>query len=362
MTPAISIIIPVCDEDQHLRKCLDSIANQTMHDLEILCVNYSSSGNKLGIVSEFAASDSRFLELTSETHCVGAARNTGLSASRGRYTLILSPSDWLEPAACDVLYKKAESSGADLIQFLYGSLNPKDAPSELILLKECETSEEKLEMRNVPLRAEIYLYRTEFLSSRNIRFPEDAPFSDPPFVYSARFQANKIVICPQRLYTFRNGILPQKPAEVLALPQLWTQVIGYLRLAGADNAILNPLFLRKLKETYKIWETNPSLRSKLVQKIRLYLAPEEINWIVRPGFLPQRTRYFFLSLTATGIKRLKLAFKHRKLLIKDSFIRWAFRHSSLNDEHNELRSEMIEVIQDRFARIRERDTSGEESV
>ena len=73
----VSIIVPVYNVEKFLPRCLDSLVNQTLEDIEIICVNDGSSDNSLNILNEYAQKDSRIKVITQENKKKGAARNNG---------------------------------------------------------------------------------------------------------------------------------------------------------------------------------------------------------------------------------------------------------------------------------------------
>ena len=76
--PKISLIIPVYNVEKYLRKCLDSVVNQTMRDIEIICINDGSTDGSLDILKEYAEKDDRIIIINQTNGFVGSARNNGL--------------------------------------------------------------------------------------------------------------------------------------------------------------------------------------------------------------------------------------------------------------------------------------------
>ena len=74
-TPKISIVIPVYNVEKYLRQCLDSVVNQTLREIQIICVNDGSSDGSLAILREYEARDSRFMVTDQPNRGQSAARN-----------------------------------------------------------------------------------------------------------------------------------------------------------------------------------------------------------------------------------------------------------------------------------------------
>ena len=118
MQPKISIIIPVYNVEKYLRQCLDSVVNQTLQDIQIICVNDGSTDGSLAILQEYADKDSR-IEIIDKPNGgnPGGARNAGIPRVRGKYMYFLDSDDWIDPTLCEKTYYRLESTGADLVLF-----------------------------------------------------------------------------------------------------------------------------------------------------------------------------------------------------------------------------------------------------
>ena len=95
-TPKVSVIIPVYNVEDYLRQCLDSVINQTLKDIEIICVDDGSTDNSLQIFREYEQKDSRVKVLTQKNQYAGVARNTGMNIARGHYYVFLDSDDFLK--------------------------------------------------------------------------------------------------------------------------------------------------------------------------------------------------------------------------------------------------------------------------
>ena len=100
----ISIIVPVYNTEPYLEQCLDSIINQTLEDIEIICVNDGSTDNSLSVLEEYASKDNRIKIINQENEGPGFARNNGLKSVNGEYVLFVDSDDWIELNTCEALY------------------------------------------------------------------------------------------------------------------------------------------------------------------------------------------------------------------------------------------------------------------
>lgn len=100
----VSIIIPVYNTEKYIRKCLESAINQTLTDIEIICINDGSTDNSLNILYEYAAKDSRIRVFTKANEGVAKARNLGLRHARGEYVGFIDSDDFVDEKYFEELY------------------------------------------------------------------------------------------------------------------------------------------------------------------------------------------------------------------------------------------------------------------
>ncbi|MDO5139064.1 MAG: glycosyltransferase family 2 protein, partial [Oscillospiraceae bacterium] len=87
--PKVSVIIPVYNAEEYLRECLDSVVNQTLRDIEIICVDDGSTDGSLSVLREYEKGDPRVRVFTQPNINAGAARNKGLYNATGEYLSFL---------------------------------------------------------------------------------------------------------------------------------------------------------------------------------------------------------------------------------------------------------------------------------
>lgn len=113
--PKVSVIIPVYNTEKYLRECLDSVVNQTLQDIEIICVDDESTDRSLEILREYQAKDKRITVLKQEKSNAGAARNLGLSIATGEYLSFLDSDDYYDLAMLEHMYACAKNRNADIV-------------------------------------------------------------------------------------------------------------------------------------------------------------------------------------------------------------------------------------------------------
>ncbi len=115
MNPKLSIIVPVYNVENYLRKCLDSILGQTLKEIEIICVNDGSTDTSPTILQEYQGKDNRIIVINQENQGLGAARNAGISKAQGEYLGFVDSDDFIAPTMFEKLYKKACMFDSDIV-------------------------------------------------------------------------------------------------------------------------------------------------------------------------------------------------------------------------------------------------------
>ena len=112
--PIVSVIMPVYNGETYLRQCLDSVVNQTLKEIEIICVDDGSSDRSVEILKEYAAKDERVMVLQQANAGAGAARNNGLSKASGKYLSFLDSDDFLKQICWRRQWKRLRQTGPTL--------------------------------------------------------------------------------------------------------------------------------------------------------------------------------------------------------------------------------------------------------
>lgn len=111
----VSLIIPVYNVRDYLRKCLDSVAAQTYRDLEVIIVNDGSPDDSLEIAQEYTARYPHFHCYTIENRGLGGARNYGMEQATGDYVMFLDSDDYIAENCVEVMVTAAEKTDSDMV-------------------------------------------------------------------------------------------------------------------------------------------------------------------------------------------------------------------------------------------------------
>jgi len=115
--PYVSVVIPVFNAEEYLCQCLESVINQTLKEIEIICIDDKSTDSSLDILEKYAKKDKRITIIRNELNLkAGESRNRGLRIASGEYIHFLDADDYMVNDAYEVLYNKAKSYDLDLLK------------------------------------------------------------------------------------------------------------------------------------------------------------------------------------------------------------------------------------------------------
>lgn len=215
MSVEISVIIPVYNSEKFLRQALQSAAEQTFKNIEVLCVDNASKDGSPEIIKEFARKYPNFHYLYKEGGMAGGARNEGLKHAKGKYVLFFDSDDILEKTACEILFKKAEEKKADIATCSYiyfketgepiGAFSSKEIPS-LLIVPPNSRSQLLYVGAGIIGRPWGSLIKRSLIEDNNLRFPEGRGSEDVPFMGALFSCANKFIFLKETLVKFRDTV------------------------------------------------------------------------------------------------------------------------------------------------------------
>lgn len=181
----ISIIVPVYNVEPYLRKCLDSILDQTYRDLEILIIDDGSTDGSGAICDEYAGKDDRIKVFHTENKGLSAARNLGLDNATGDWIGFIDSDDWIEPDMYEVLIKRAEETGADVVEcgFIKDYQLSSEEVSAILRIASGADTLEALIIGEIQGTVWNKIWKKNLFNTN--RFPEGQEFEDISTVYKA---------------------------------------------------------------------------------------------------------------------------------------------------------------------------------
>ena len=211
----LSVIIPVYNVEDYLNECLDSVINQTLEDIEIICIDDGSTDNSPNILKEYQKKDSRIKIITKENGGQATARNLGIKEAQGEYIAFVDSDDFIEPTMFEKLYTKAKDNNLDIAMCKIATYDNqteeikdnvwyymlgvfRDFDKDIFNHK--DTREFTCHIAVTPYNK---IYKTTLLKENNILFPEGLIFEDEKFFYDTYLRAKRVSIVDEFLYYYR---------------------------------------------------------------------------------------------------------------------------------------------------------------
>lgn len=113
-TIKVSVIIPIYNAYDYLRPAMDSVLDQTLREIEVICIDDGSTDHSLDIIKAYQAADERVRIVTENNAGVSIARNKGIVRTRGEYVIFLDADDFFEPTLLERLYNEAKKNDLDI--------------------------------------------------------------------------------------------------------------------------------------------------------------------------------------------------------------------------------------------------------
>ncbi len=212
----VSIILPVYNVEKYLHKCLDTVLNQPLKEIEVICINDGSQDSSLNILREYASKEKRIIIIEQQNQGAGVARNKGLEIARGEYIAFIDPDDWIEKNMLETAYNTAVQYDADIVEFSYkeifedsGRVKYHQPKVKLPENKTFDFKVVKTYLFGTNLVPWDRLYKRQLINFHNIRFAEIKKEEDTIFSVSSKIYAQKIVYINKPLYNYliRTGSL-----------------------------------------------------------------------------------------------------------------------------------------------------------
>lgn len=211
MTPKLSILVPIYNVADYLAECLTSLLDQTLTDLEIICINDGSTDHSLKIAKHFQRQDPRISIIDKANSGYGDSMNLGLSRARGEYVGILEPDDWIEPTAFERLYTVAQKHHADVVKANYYRTRthhrkgPRHTPVTEITTETVLDTDPHPQLFQLAPAIWSAIYRRDFLRKNKITFlpTPGASYQDLSFSFKVWTLSQRTVLLPEAFVHYR---------------------------------------------------------------------------------------------------------------------------------------------------------------
>lgn len=244
----VSVIIPVYNVEKYLRRCLDSVVNQTYKDIEVILVNDGSPDNSKEICEEYVAKYSNIQLINQKNAGLGAARNTGLQYITGNAVTFVDSDDWLELDAIEYYVASMKKSDADIVvtqmirkkeYFSKEGTNGTTIKEEVLNQEQFAKKYFKIDGNNIEYYACAKLYKREI--AREVKYPVGLFAEDVPAAFGYIIRSQKIFYSTKVTYNYffnDNSLTAKFTDKDFDLEKIWDLVVEEAKVYGNEDYIL----------------------------------------------------------------------------------------------------------------------------
>ena len=258
--PKVSVILPVYNVGKYLRQSLDSLINQTLKEIEIICVNDGSTDDSYEILEEYKSKDNRIKVIHKENKGTGAARNDGLRLATGECIGFVDPDDWVKPNMFERLYQEIKEKDLDIVMCMpdgYDEKNAVNAPFPYFVDANFEhiIDDKIFNWRDLspfqyPMCVWNKLYTKKLFDDNNIDFAEGLDFEDHKVIFGTLLTAQKMYFIREKLYVYRfnreGSVLTDNNRRLIDHIKIFDIVENLMKETNTYNILRNDFL------TYKI--------------------------------------------------------------------------------------------------------------
>ena len=298
MDDLISVIVPIYKVEKYLKKCVESILEQTYSNLDIILVDDGSPDNCGDIIEEFRKKNERIRTIHQKNGGLSDARNSGIKIAKGKYIVCIDSDDWIEKNMIEVLYKDIINTNSDIsvCEFveeddLQNILSTKKYNNEIIEFSSKEALKSLIKKDILTNHAWNKLYKASLFEG--IEYPKGQLMEDVSTTYKLFEKANKIVYQNTSLYHYiqrgtsilgnitekrindqefaffdRNKYLMEKYSEfkeIIELDNMYNvKTLYFLAILGGYKNLYNSKkyaeYYAKYKKVYKENKKDPEIK------------------------------------------------------------------------------------------------------
>ena len=264
LCPLVSIIVPVFNVEPYLRRCLDSIVNQTYTNLEIILVDDGSPDNCPAICDEYAARDKRVVVIHKDNGGLSDARNAGLDICNGEYISFVDSDDWVDKRYVEILLEPLQIQKYDFIIADYAKTAEMSSDKHLFCPKGLIHGNDAIVSaycrQTYPPSAWGKLYKRSFIETKKFRFKKKLLFEDQLWSCQLAVAAQNIFTIHEKLYNYTvrtDSIMQSSDTDFTK------KIISWKIIISSEKKILEP-YRKKLSSDFDLF-----FRNKIAEMLKM---------------------------------------------------------------------------------------------
>ena len=316
--PLVSITLSAYNVEQYIARSLDCIINQSLKNIEIICIDDGSKDKTLSILNTYAAKDKRIIVVAKpKNEGLAVARNQALAMAKGKYITFVDGDDLFDLTMLEKAHNLAENEKSDLVLWDYAIFYNN---TDLEINKNKQTSlkpniaTDKVALLKRPAFTWTKLIKTETAKQLNIHFPKGLTRQDIPVHWHLITAIEKIAILPERLSFYRQ----QEQATTAGTDKRLFDLVTVMDITK-EYLIKNKLY-EAYKDTFlesqinffagMYDKINEGLKPKALKLINERFKKEQLTYLNSGKPLRNQTRLFFNAKNGSVIAKIKLSLRH----------------------------------------------------
>ena len=320
----VSILVPICNVEKYLEQCLDSLVNQTLKEIEIICINDGSTDNSLKIIKKYAKQDKRIVIIDKKNSGYGDSMNQGLAKARGEYIGILESDDFIELDAYAKMYAQAKEFNAEVVRANYyhykGNIDTKYSGF---------AKRQTGRLLDPAIEPQVFLeppaiwsaiYRNDFVRHHEIKFlpTPGASYQDTSFNFKVLASAHSVVLMDEAFIHYRldnETSSVNQPDKINFVSTEYAEIERFLR----DNRLMMNLggLMEWTKFRTYYWNLQrmtPELAVQFIETIRQEFKQAEKEGLVQKVYFRTKEKLAYDMIMDLDSKKMVSLIKMRKKL------------------------------------------------
>ena len=299
----VSVIVPVYNTQNYLKECLDSILNQTLKEIEIICIDNGSTDNSKEILNYYERKYKNIIVLTHPEGRQGGARNAGIRRAKGKYISFVDSDDIIASCMFENMIDLAERNIVNIvmcqkINFRDGEIVRFLSNDKLITNYKCLTPNMLAQLFDslVPWNK---IFSTKFIKENKLLFLEDTFYEDQYFVAKSYLLSSNITITSEVLYYYRKqrkgSVTNTSNSNWIELFNVWKIIMrDFSYLLSAD--ILSSFMVKRVFELFNTLNLNEQ------KAIFNYLKQAIIGTSINSQFLNKKEKVFLIFVSKLNLR------------------------------------------------------------
>lgn len=339
--PKVSVIIPCYKVEKYLDRCVESVINQTLKDLEIILVDDESPDHVPEICDEWALKDARIKVIHKKNGGLGMACNSGIEVATGKYVAFLDSDDWIDANMYQTMYDTAEKHQAQMVftglrrvdtngnvigylthkeKFqIYEGKNEIDGLACDLVASEVSLAAE----RTLQMSAKVVLYSKSTIDENHLRFVSEREVMSEDMHFNLNMLSHSQCVCvvPRFFYNYRctTGSITQKVDldQFERIKSLYFFTLKECQILGIEENIyqrIQRFFIGYVRNYIRVVCRSKSSISEQIRIIQMIVNDPVWNiiWLSYPIHVaPLKQRLFVKLIQKKRIRILKILLKYK---------------------------------------------------